>query len=85
MKVSSKRNRCRTYRKYCGSTEVPCFLCYVTRENDSRFDGKTYTVRAVSIERFISERNQQGKTVYVFDYVFAELKHTELYKVYPNL
>lgn len=79
------KRKCKRFRKYAGSTDVPCFICYVSKANDSKFDGKTYIVRAVSVQRFIEERILQGKTCYLFDYTYEELPHGELYRTFPNL
>lgn len=83
IKVNHK-HRCRRFKKYAGTQEVPVFVGYVTKVDDSKFDGHTYFVRAVSVERFITERTLQGKTCYFFDYRFEHLKHGELYKRFPN-
>lgn len=67
------------YLKYCGSTDVPCFLCYLTVAGEPQKE--TYYVRAIGISRFIDQQIRRNimNTVLIADYVFHELPHGTLF------
>lgn len=69
----------RQYCKYVGSSDVPCFRCYLTTAGEPH--KKSYIVRAVSIERFIDQQIKRNimNTVLIVDYFFHELPHGTLF------
>lgn len=69
----------RQYRKYVGSTDVPCFRCYLTTAGEPH--RKAYIVRAVGISRFIDQQIRRNimNTVQIVDYMFHELPHGTLF------
>lgn len=70
---NSPRYTQKQYGKYLGSTDVPCFRCYLTTAGEPH--KKAYIVRAVSIQRFIDEQIRRGvfNIVEIVDYMFHEL------------
>lgn len=88
MNKSNKENRNRErstrfirrqYDKYAGSSDVPCFRCYLTTAGEPH--SKAYIVRAVAIERFIDQQIKRNimNTVLIVDYIFHELPHGTLF------
>jgi hypothetical protein len=67
------------YNKYVGSTEVPCFRCYLTTAGEPH--PKPYIVRAVAIERFIDQQIKRNimNTVLIVDYIYHDLPHGTLF------
>lgn len=67
------------YGKYVGSTDVPCFRCYLTTAGEPH--SKPYIVRAVAIERFIDQQIKRNimNTVLIVDYFFHELPNGTLF------
>lgn len=76
---NSPRFTQKQYGKYVGSTDVPCFRCYLKSAGEPH--PKSYIVRAVSIERFIDQQIRRGimNTVEIVDYMFHELPHGKLF------
>lgn len=67
------------YGKYAGSSDVPCFRCYLTTAGEPHC--KSYIVRAVGISRFIDQQIKRNimNTVQIVDYMFHELPHGTLF------
>ncbi|AXH76096.1 MAG: hypothetical protein [Microviridae sp.] len=69
----------RPFKKYVGSTEVPCFRCYLKTCGEPH--SKAYIVRAVDIERFIDQQIKRNimNIVEIVDYMYHELPHGTLF------
>lgn len=67
------------YGKYCGSTDVPCFRCYLKTAGEPH--RHAYIVRGVAIERFIDQQIKRGimNTIEIVDYTYHELPHGKLF------
>lgn len=67
------------YQRYVGSTDVPCFRCYLTTAGEPH--SKPYVVRAVAIQRFIDQQIKRNimNTVHIVDYIYHELPYGTLF------
>lgn len=76
---NSPRFTQKQYGKYLGSTDVPCFRCYLKTTGEPH--PYAYIVRAVAIERFIDQQIKRGiiNTVEIVDYMYHELPHGKLF------
>lgn len=76
---NSPRFQQKQYGRYLGSTDVPCFRCYLKTSGEPH--QCAYIVRAVAIERFIDQQIRRGimNTIEIVDYMYHELPHGKLF------